>query len=557
MVNPSKHEALTARFAHQLAEGKDLSSITKARQQAAEILGEPVLPGTALAKQVDEAIEVGVVRAAKKLIERAQSPPEAYRSLVDLYHRQPPLTVRSSTSVMMQAYSTPIPIAYLASKLANINGKSSVYEPSAGHGSLLLEANPLNTTVNELDPNRAAVLRSEGFTVSEQDACAYLSDTMHDAIVMNPPFCIALDEAGRRKQFDVGDNRTVQVDHAIALQALKTLKPEGRAVLILNSKLGGKERRARRYGSTRNRDFYKTLYQHYNVTDHFTIAGRLYRKQGTEFPIDVIVINGWGQSSKPLPGAKVPHIYQSFDELGELLEEFLARESENTESQKLQQVLNPVKSDLDMSMCSPIQIQSVREATMLLHQGLQLKTPDQLLSLGARDGGQSYVLRTPKGRQVAGKYFLNRDLLAATKADFYSTDKLMQCSIPAKQLEAVLNVILENNRWPLVTSKSDIERRGSIADRNQLVADAATTILQRLGQPTAEGTRAFKGKTYELTQTPTSLTVLKNQNGKRTPILAMSDGKIEQAQVTSGDCQHFLASLKQLDLPRSSANVQR
>jgi hypothetical protein len=37
-----------------------------------------------------------------------------------------------------QAYSTPAPLAYLASRLGFINAKQTIYEPTARNGMLLL-----------------------------------------------------------------------------------------------------------------------------------------------------------------------------------------------------------------------------------------------------------------------------------------------------------------------------------------------------------------------------------------------------------------------------------
>jgi hypothetical protein len=70
------------------------------------------------------------------------------------------------------------------------------------------------------------------------------------------------------------------------------MKPDGRAVLILGGKLGSSQDiRSDKYNTRESRGFYWTLYKHYNVTNHFTIDGNLYRKQGAGFPIDVIVID--------------------------------------------------------------------------------------------------------------------------------------------------------------------------------------------------------------------------------------------------------------------------
>ncbi|NER84385.1 MAG: class I SAM-dependent methyltransferase, partial [Leptolyngbya sp. SIO1D8] len=313
---------LVAFFARHFGAGENFATITQARKHAAEVLGEPVLPGTALAKQVDEAVEAGVVRTAQAILQTSATTHDIYDRLVDLHDRQPALNVRSSTSVLQQAYSTPVPLAFLASTLAEITPDTTVYEPTAGHGALLLGTNPAKVTVNELNPERAADLRAQGYTVTQFDATEYQPDQRHDVVIANPPFGAVRDEQGHRRRFALPGNRrgTTQIDQAIAFQALKAMKADGRAVLILGGKLGEEEDlRSDRYNTLESRGFFYPLYQQYRVIQHFSISGDLYRKQGAGFPIDVMVIAGRGRSELPLPAAVVPPIYKSFTELKELI----------------------------------------------------------------------------------------------------------------------------------------------------------------------------------------------------------------------------------------------
>jgi hypothetical protein len=128
------------------------------------------------------------------------------------------------------------------------------------------------------------------------------------------------DEQFRTRRLPIADTWTTQVDQVIALKALSVMKPKGRAVLILGGKKGKEEYiRSERYNTRESRAFYYLLYQHYRVTQHFSIWGDLYRKQGAGFPIDLIVIEGQGQSKLSLPAAEVPPIYKSFTELKERL----------------------------------------------------------------------------------------------------------------------------------------------------------------------------------------------------------------------------------------------
>ncbi|NEZ55407.1 strawberry notch C-terminal domain-containing protein [Adonisia turfae] len=313
--------SLAAAFTNHFQSGQGFATIVAARQFAAEILGEPVRPGTALAKQVDEAIEVGVVRSARQLIAQAETTHQAYDLLVDLLQRQPKLGVKSSTSVLQQAYSTPVPIAYFASMLAGITPETTVYEPTAGHGALLLGATPAQVIANEINPDRYGELATRGYRqLTQEDALVYRPAEQVDVVICNPPFGTVVDDNRRTRRFRMYDTWTSQIDQVISLNALQAMKPDGRAVLILGGKLGrDTDQRSERYNSRESRAFYHLLYQHYRVTQHLSLHGDLYRKQGAAFPIDVIVINGTGTAERPLPAADVPTIYSSFDDLKECL----------------------------------------------------------------------------------------------------------------------------------------------------------------------------------------------------------------------------------------------
>ncbi|MEL7358223.1 MAG: strawberry notch C-terminal domain-containing protein [Cyanobacteria bacterium J06560_6] len=311
---------LISAFAEHFSSGGGFNRIVAARQFAAEQLGRSISPGPALAKQVDEAIEAAIVRVAIATIQSSQTTHEAYDQLVDLLQRQPTLGVRSSTSVQQQAYSTPMPIAYLASVLTGITPEKTVYEPTAGNGALLIGTNPGRVIANELNPNRAAELRSRGYRqLTQKDALTYQPNIQADVVICNPPFGTLKNEQGRTRLFRLHDTRTSQIDQVIALKALEVMKDQGRAVLILGGKLGKHATaRSERYNSRETRAFYHLLYRHYNVTQHISISGELYRKQGAGFPIDLIVISGKGKSQRPLPAAKVPPFYNSYHSLKEI-----------------------------------------------------------------------------------------------------------------------------------------------------------------------------------------------------------------------------------------------
>lgn len=323
-------QALAAAYADYFASPDNgFKGIVEARRFAVEKMGGKVQLGAGVLKKIDEAIELGAVLAATEIIEvsrrQNRSDKIIYDRLVDLYSRMPNLSVRTSTSVAQQAYSTPLPIAFLSSRLAGIDENTTVYEPAAGNGALLIEANPKRVIANELNEDRRANLRAQSFAqVFTRDGSEFLpTDDKVDVVITNPPFGVVRDERDVPRDFKPDPSnpqyQTREIDHAIALKALEAMRDDGRAVLILgsvNKKTDHDEKaRSDAYHGKAKREFFLTLYGQYNVVDHFTVSGDLYSKQGAGWPIDVIVIEGRGKSSRKVPAADVPPIYRSFDEL--------------------------------------------------------------------------------------------------------------------------------------------------------------------------------------------------------------------------------------------------
>ena len=309
--------ALGGYFKEQLESGRQYSQIKEARREVAKMLGGvPPEYEDSLKKHVDESVELGVTTAARDIVNEGKDAVDTFRGLVDLYHRQPNLSSRDSESIEKQQYSTPAPLAYLASQLAGIDKTKTVYEPTAGNGMLLIGADAKKSTVNELDANRASRLRAQDFDVTEHDATDYTPGKQYDAVIANPPF-------GKKKDkrvWNISGHETAEIDQVIALKALQSMKPDGKAVLILGGKKGSESGRRAQYNTATQRSFYKALYDNYKVADHFSVDGRLYARQGASFPIDIIVVDGKGKTEgRPFPAANLPRVYNTFDSLEELL----------------------------------------------------------------------------------------------------------------------------------------------------------------------------------------------------------------------------------------------
>jgi hypothetical protein len=246
-------------------------------------------------KQIEEALELALVYANRSIVAGDTQGDVAgtLRKLIDLYNRQPALTSRTSTTIRNQAYSTPVPLAYLMNKVTGITEDSWVYEPTAGNGMLLIGANPKQTLANEIDPLRAEHLRSQGFDVVSQDAQSLVGkqggpqEKSVDVVIANPPF------GSLNTPVDFDGYKISKLEHLIALDALQAMDDDGRAAFIIGghsfaTPIGGIMGKL----TNANRVFFNYLYSHYNVTHHINIDGKVYERMGTKFPIRLITIEG-------------------------------------------------------------------------------------------------------------------------------------------------------------------------------------------------------------------------------------------------------------------------
>ena len=311
--DPSDKFEVAQNIAQFFINNGDFRDITEARKMISEMTGQDIKAGTRESKMTDEAIEAGVVMAARNIVDAGRqdklTSAQIYDQLVDLYDRQPNLSGRSSTSVAEQAYSTPAPLAYVASELAGINKKTAVYEPTAGNGMLLIGASENNIIANELNQDRFEMLSRilEGSEIGNENALdSNVKGADFDVVIENPPF---------GKAGNISD-----IDHAIAMHSLEGMKEDGKAVLILGGvQANTEEGRREGYRGKAKREFYYRLYNQYNVVDHFTAGGNMYAKQGTTYPVDVIVIDGVGKSQRNLPAADLPQLITSYEQLKEKL----------------------------------------------------------------------------------------------------------------------------------------------------------------------------------------------------------------------------------------------
>jgi hypothetical protein len=267
-------------------------------------------------KQTQEDFEAAAVRFVSQVITdmRAEgSDTKAiYDHIVGLYQTQPTLDVQSVLSKTNNAYSTPLPIGFLAGMLARVKSTTTVLDPTGGNGMLVVAANPQNVTTIELDPHRALNMELMQIgNVIEGDALEKLKDLRDqevDVVLVNPPFG-ALSTSENVPSWTGQNYKIGTLDQLIAAKSLRAMANNGRAVLIL-----GAHPKAGTITST-DRVFLNWLYGNYNVVDHYEIAGNLYRKQGASWPLRVLVIAGRNQTENAYPSDFNVNRITTFDEL--------------------------------------------------------------------------------------------------------------------------------------------------------------------------------------------------------------------------------------------------
>lgn len=272
---------------------------------------------------LQELVEDGLVRAAREVIERkGRNSRASYDLICKLYEMQPTIAARSSNRIKMQQYSTPLPMAWIANRFAMANkANGSVLEPTAGNGMLVFTVPVEQVHANELDETRLDNLREQGFAqVTQQDATEpFDGDVRYDVVIANPPF-------GKRDAVEYDGKMIPGLDPQITLNALSSMKDDGRAAIII----GGNMEYASNGAIKNMKPFFTYLYDQYNVKGVIDMGGGLYAKQGTTFPTRMILIEGRRSDEERAQTAVYPPVEskairkaETFDDLYEIINEVL------------------------------------------------------------------------------------------------------------------------------------------------------------------------------------------------------------------------------------------
>ena len=208
-----------------------------------------------------------------------------YDLILSMYNVQPLLNARDSTRFERQQYSTPTPFGYVMGQFVNSGKKvGSVLEPSAGNGALTITFPAGIVHVNDIDERRVENLRTLGYgNVTTQDALIPFDEKV-DAVVTNPPFGTTT-----AKEFDGGKLKISSLEGLMAINALDSMKDDGRAAIVIGGNTSYRDN-----GAMQSKDMklFAYLYSHYNVVDVINLDGDMYKRNGTKYDVRIILING-------------------------------------------------------------------------------------------------------------------------------------------------------------------------------------------------------------------------------------------------------------------------
>lgn len=270
--------------------------------------------------KIKELTELAIVLRARILAHSEGTIRQRFDKIVELYHLQVNLSHRTSQSILLQQYSTPAPIGYIAGvfcEMDKLQFKGGfAFEPSAGNGLLTVAAKPERVYVNEIDKVRNANLRTQGFAnVWNRDATNAFFDVqrIYNAVITNPPFGM-LDREVMYDTFPIKP-----LEHVMALRALDCMANDGKAAIIIGGHTAWDEKG--RIQAGKNRIFFNYLYSRYNVNDVININGKkLFSRQGTSFNIRLILIDGRKKSpvgAAPVYDPEKDYEVKTFDDLFE------------------------------------------------------------------------------------------------------------------------------------------------------------------------------------------------------------------------------------------------
>lgn len=272
------------RVASLLQQGKVVTS-GDLRQIMIEALAGSDAEGLWLWKDAYEATEAAQVLFLRKfgpaIVSRTHSPQSTSAMLTKVANLLPTHSRRSEESQALQQFSTPIPLAFVASRAAGITPADTVLEPSAGTGlmAIFAELAGARLALNEYAAVRHSLLQElfPRVPTSRHDA-AHIDDYLERSIrptvvLMNPPFSAGVHVEGR-----IADAAWRHLTSAFA-----RLAPGGRLVAITGTSLSP--------DNSAWRDDFVRLQGQGTVLFTAAIDGGIYARHGTTMETRLTVID--------------------------------------------------------------------------------------------------------------------------------------------------------------------------------------------------------------------------------------------------------------------------
>lgn len=265
-----------------------ISSTPLSMKDVKNILKEYSMLSDMSATDMQELVELAMTNETRKVALKyinGDKQKFGYDLILAMYNMQPLLNARDSTRFERQQYSTPTPFGYVMGQFINSKKKiESVLEPSAGNGALTITFPSSIVHVNDIDERRIQNLRTLGYgEVTTRDALLPFDESV-DAVVTNPPFGSTV-----AKEFDNGKLKISSLEGLMAINALNSMKDDGRAAIVIGGNTSYREN-----GAMQSKDMklFAYLYSHYNVVDVINLDGEMYKRNGTKYDVRIILING-------------------------------------------------------------------------------------------------------------------------------------------------------------------------------------------------------------------------------------------------------------------------
>lgn len=233
-----------------------------------------------------ETAQVLLLGRGQEPIGQRIDPDETFATLLRFQNALPTQSYRSERQVDLQQFSTPLALAWLAARAAQITSSDLVLEPSAGTGMLAAHVSKAGARLllNERDDQRAAVL---GLAL-DHDVTTHDAEFIHDklpsglvpsVVLINPPFSRS---EGR------GRDRHAGARHLRS--ALLRLGHGGRCVAIMSPGFAADGSAAAGYAAVA-----KVVPPRAEIT----ILGNPYAKHGTSIAVRLLIYDkGWaGQTA--------------------------------------------------------------------------------------------------------------------------------------------------------------------------------------------------------------------------------------------------------------------